>query len=212
LDEIGDLSLDNQAKILRALEAKRFTRIGGVKEIQTDFRLVAASNKNLRTEIDDGNFRLDLYHRLRAIEILIPPLRDRGVDIPQLAGHFLAGYSRTAGARKVLSLNAMKFLLSYSWPGNARELKNVVETAALFAPTDTIDLDDVSNACVPQDINTRPLTLAEAENRCVAQALELCGGDVREAAHVLGVGRSTLYNKLSEYAFGHQHQLPHRHA
>jgi len=197
LDEIGDLSLENQAKILRAVEARNFRRIGSNDEIHVDFRLIAATNKDLAEEIERGTFRSDLYHRLRGIQIQLPRLRERREDIPELARHFLANSPQTAA--KTISPKAMEFLINYKWPGNIRELKAVIEAAATIAQSNTVEEEDIK-AVVGADHELMPFyTMAEVEKIHIERVLQFCRGNVVEAAKRLGVSKSTLYNRLTEY-------------
>jgi DNA-binding NtrC family response regulator len=203
LDEIGDLSLDNQAKILRAVDIKRFRRIGGNKEIEVDFRLVVATNKDLPAQIRKGGFRDDLYHRINTIQIQVPPLRDRRSDIPELAQHFLAMCPEAANRELHFSPPAMEYLLTRSWPGNVRELKNAVQGAVALSQTNVIEAEYLRAVCSADggdDEKDRPcLSLADAEKLHITKILKACDGNVVEAARRLGIGKSTLYNKLVEY-------------
>ncbi len=199
LDEIGDLSPENQARILRAIETKRFRRVGGTQEIEADFRVVAATNRDLGAAMDSGLFRADLYHRLRGVEITVPPLRDHKDDVRPLADHFLeAARPHLKRPLRGLSEDAIAFLENHGWPGNVRELKHGVETAATFANTEYItaqDLDAVVRACADPG---RPPTLADMEQKLIADALAYCGGNVVQAALVLGISKATLYRRLAD--------------
>jgi len=147
LDEIGDMSLKMQAKILRALQAHQIQRVGGGRMIDVDVRVIAASNKNLENEILRGNFREDLYYRLNVYPIIVPPLRDRSEDIPQLVNSFLAEFAEINGDRKkAISPRALDLLRRYVWPGNVRELKNLVERLTIMVENDTIELEDIPPA------------------------------------------------------------------
>ncbi|MBN2705452.1 MAG: sigma-54-dependent Fis family transcriptional regulator, partial [Deltaproteobacteria bacterium] len=144
LDEIGDMSLNTQAKILRVLEEKSFTRLGSSRGIPVDVRIIAATNKNLEEEIRAGNFRQDLFYRLNVLPIEVPPLRRRREDIPLLAEHFLAGYfSRHGGRVKHLSPEVLELLQRYQWPGNVRELKNLMERLAIMCASELIQILDL---------------------------------------------------------------------
>lgn len=198
LDEIGDLSLDNQARILRVVETKRFRRIGGTAEIEVDFRLVAATNKDLLAEMKRGSFREDLYHRLSVVQIQIPPLRERRSDIPELARHFLANSSGAGGRQLRFTSEAMDYLTGRSWSGNVRELKNAIEGAVMLTRNDLVDIEDlraVSPVCEGEDSLSN---LADLERVHISRMLNACNGNVVEAAKRLGIGKSTLYGKLSE--------------
>lgn len=202
LDEVGDLSPESQARILRAIETKRFRRVGGKEEIQADFRIVAATNKDVSEEGAAAVFRRDLYHRLRGIEIRIPPLRERTGDIPELAEHFLE--EARANAKHPLRGFAPETLAALSaraWPGNVRELKHCIEAAVTFSQNEIITPDDLlapapTTASATPEI---PLTLAEIEKRHILNTLEYCNGKVVEAARMLGIGKTKLYERLTEY-------------
>jgi len=200
LDEIGDLSLDNQAKILRAVDTKRFRRIGGNKEIEVDFRLVVATNKDLPAEIRKGSFREDLFHRINTIQVQLPPLRDRRSDVPELAQHFLVTCPEAKNRAVRFSPQAMEYLVSRSWPGNVRELKNVIQGAVAISQNSVVAVEDLFAVGCKDDGEALPLlTLADAEKRQITRALKACEGNVVEAAKRLGISKSTLYNKLTEY-------------
>lgn len=201
LDEIGDLSLEHQARILRAIETGRFRRVGGQTEISADFRVVAATNKDLVVEIKEGRFREDLYHRLRAVEIRIPPLSQRRCDIPELAQHFFENASKkTANPAAGLSPQAIEYLVGLPWPGNIRELKNVVEVACTLCRGKRIEAEDLRSIAGAHDIqDTQPLPLSEIERMHIIKMLEHTQGNILEAARLLGVSRSTLYNKITEH-------------
>jgi len=206
LDEIGDLSLIAQAKLLRALEERRFERLGGQKAVHVDFRLVTATNRPLDLFVRDGRFREDLYYRINAFAIRLPSLRERPVDIPVLATRFLARYSAANGLpldAKTFSAEAMTLLQGYPWPGNIRELESTVSRAALSAPGRVIRDTDVeflheqagAEALAP----ARLPTLREAERAHIIRALEATGWNKKEAARILEISRGTLYRKIVEY-------------
>jgi len=201
LDEIGDLSLEHQARILRAVETGRFRRVGGQSEIEADFRVITATNKDLALEIKEGQFREDLFHRLRAVEIRIPPLSERRCDIPELAQHFLENASKkTANPAVGMSSQAIKYLVNLPWPGNIRELKNVIEVASTLCKGRQIESEDLQSIAGAHDIqDTQPLPLSEIERMHIIKMLEHTQGNILEAARLLGISRSTLYNKLSEH-------------
>jgi DNA-binding NtrC family response regulator len=200
LDEIGDLSIEHQARILRAVETGRFRRVGGEEEISADFRVIAATNKNLPSEIKRGAFREDLYHRLNAVEIDIPPLTQRRCDIPELARHFLeAAHAKTKGPERRLSPSAIEYLVKQPWPGNVRELKNTIEVANTFCRGDVIDVDDLRAVCCVHDTEAAPLPLMETERIHIMKALEYTDGNMMATARLLGIARTTLYNKLSQH-------------
>ncbi|MGM0588288.1 MAG: sigma-54-dependent transcriptional regulator [Bacteroidota bacterium] len=201
LDEIGEMDIELQAKVLRFLENKRFTKLGETKEREVDIRVVAATNKDLKQAAQEGDFRDDLYYRLAGFTILIPPLRERSSDIPLLAQHFL---DRLNNRVKHIDEQTMKVLVSYPWQGNIRELKNIIERAAILADDDTITAD-----LLPQEFRTDGSektevtrssdTLKEVERRHIQRVLEAVDGNKTKAAEVLGIGTSTLYRKIDEY-------------
>jgi two-component system nitrogen regulation response regulator NtrX len=206
LDEIGDMSLKTQAKVLRVLQEQTFQKIGGQQTIKVDVRVIAATNKDLESEIAAGSFRSDLYYRLNVIPIEVPPLRQRGNDIVLLADHFLRRFAAEGGMpRKKLSAGAAAKLKAYSWPGNVRELRNVIERLAILLPGDTIEPEDIhlgarGDAAPPIAAN---LTLKEArdefEKQYILARLRELGGNVSRTAEALGVERSNLYRKLNAY-------------
>jgi len=200
LDEVGDLSPENQARILRAVETGRFRRVGGEEEIGADFRVVSATNKDLAEEIKAGRFREDLYHRLRAVEIRVAPLSQRRCDIPELAHYFLeAAAVRTGTKVKRLSPKALEYLAEMPWPGNVRELRNVMEVAHTVCQDEVIDVADLRAFASVHDRGDSPATLSEMERQHIVRVIEFANGNMMETAKVLGIGRSTLYNKLREY-------------
>ncbi len=206
LDEIGDMSLKTQAKVLRVLQEQTFQRVGGQQTIKVDVRVIAATNKNLETEIANGNFRSDLYYRLAVIPIEVPPLRSRGSDIVLLAEHFLRRFAAETGQpKKKLSAGAAAKLRGYHWPGNVRELRNVIERLAILLPGDAIEPEDVqlgTRTDAPADIPSNlPLKEArdEFEKRYILDRLREYAGNVSRTADALGVERSNLYRKLHAY-------------
>ena len=213
LDEIGDMSLKTQAKVLRVLQEQTMEPVGGTNRITVDARVLAATNKDLQAEIRAGHFREDLYFRLSVIPIFVPPLRERQQDIPLLADHFMAEFGREYGRRlKRLAPGAKTLLQHYPWPGNVRELRNVIERLVIMAPGDTISADDLSFLVDPKAVPAAPavepdfsrMTLHEArdqfERDFILRTLEEQQGNMSRTAEVLGVERSNLYRKLR--AFG----------
>ena len=203
LDEIGDLSLALQAKLLRVLENHKFTPVGGVKEIQVDIRLLSATHRQLESAIQDNEFREDLFYRLNVFPISIPPLRDRREDVGDIARHFLAGWGRPT---EDLSDMALRKLVSYDWPGNIRELRNVLERAIIIRSQgsiteDDILLGDVVSGVTPASGSHEPDTfdLAELEKRAITKALAATSGNKSEAARLLGITRRALYGRLDRY-------------
>jgi transcriptional regulator with PAS, ATPase and Fis domain len=206
LDEIGDLSLMAQAKLLRVLEDRRFERLGGQKSVQVDFRLVSATNRPLEQFVRDGRFREDLYYRVNAFSIRLPSLRERPIDIPMLATRFLARYCASNGLpldAKTFTAEAMAILQAYPWPGNIRELESTVSRAALTAPGRLIrdsDIEFLHTRNIPANSAPPRLpTMREAERSHIQRALETVGWNKKEAARVLEISRGTLYRKIVEY-------------
>lgn len=212
LDEIGDMSLSVQAKVLRALEQGEFERVGGAKTFRVDVRVIAATNKNLHAEVERGEFREDLYFRLNVVPLTAPPLRDRREDIPALAEHFLNAYAKENGfLPKTLSAEARDLLLQYNWPGNIRELKNLVERLSIMVSGDTIypeDLPALDGMTIPKQPGSFPdlgagKTLRQVreavERHYIAQALERHKGNVTRASNALGIERTNLHKKIKQY-------------
>jgi len=210
LDEIGDMSLKTQAKVLRALQEQVVEPVGGTGLVKVDVRILAATNKDLPSEIRAGRFREDLYFRLNVIPIFVPPLRDREADIPLLAAHFMAELAREYGRRsKRLDAAAAAGLRSYRWPGNVRELRNVVERLMIMVPGETITLGDLvfldpSAVSVLDPPELPALSLHAARDRFereyILRALAAQQGNMSRTAEALGVERSNLYRKMR--AFG----------
>jgi DNA-binding NtrC family response regulator len=207
LDEIGDMSLIAQAKLLRVLEERRFERLGGQRSIAVDFRLISATNRPLEQFVRDGRFREDLYYRVNAFAIRLPSLRERQVDIPVLAQRFLARYCAAPGLPaegKVFTREALDALVAYPWPGNIRELESTVSRAALSAPGRAIRAHDIEFLNAPladQPISPERMpSLAEAERAHIARVLDAVKWNKKEAARVLDISRGTLYRKIAEYA------------
>jgi two-component system nitrogen regulation response regulator NtrX len=211
LDEVADMSLKTQAKVLRVLQEQRFERVGGTASIQVDVRVVAATNKELETELRENRFREDLYFRLAVIPLRVPPLRERRDDVPELVEHFIARYAGELGKPpKRVAPEVMEQLRAYSWPGNVRELRNLVERMMIMVPGDEIELRDLP----PQLRSETPdpvrdlldgdsLSLRQAraafEKHLIERRLEACGGNVAHTARTLGVERSSLYRKMKSY-------------
>jgi transcriptional regulator with PAS, ATPase and Fis domain len=206
LDEIGDLALIGQAKLLRALEEKRFERLGGNESIEVNFRLISATNRPLDQFVRDGRFREDLYYRVNAFSIRLPSLRERATDIPVLAQRFLARYCAANGLPldgKSFSKEANELLLQYHWPGNIRELESTVARAALSSPGRVIRGTDVeflhANEVQPDSVRQRLPSLADAERAHIGRVLEAVSWNKKQAASVLEISRGTLYRKIVEY-------------
>ncbi len=228
-DEIGELPLDLQSKLLRVLQQKEFRPVGSLLSHQSDFRIVAATNRDLAMEVERGAFRRDLYYRLSVVNLRMAPLRDRREDIPALIAHFMERY----GASHSLSREALEAMLSYDWPGNVRELENCVQHMVAVNSGPLLHVADLpsslqnhlqakraqymvaaaaadsslalSHSTVPaaggQEAPSTPiLPLVELEKRAIAQTLDYTKGDRVMAANLLGIGRTTLYRKIKEYA------------
>jgi two-component system nitrogen regulation response regulator NtrX len=210
LDEVGDMSLRTQAKVLRVLEEQRFEPVGAAEFVQVDVRVVAATNKNLEEEIERGNFREDLFYRLNVIPFFVPPLRDRREDIPLLADHFLREFTTAYGRKpKELTAEAYRVLAEYHWPGNVRELKNLIERIVILNPQVRVDARHIPlNATRRQP--DRPLdrfgSLQEvreaAEREYILKKLEETNGNVTRTAELLGLERSNLYRKMKTLGIG----------
>ena len=210
LDEIGDMSLKTQAKVLRALEEQAFERVGGKDTIRVDVRVLAASNQNLPERIAAGGFREDLYYRLNVIPIEVPPLRQRKEDLPALVAHFVTVFSAENGKRpKTVSVEALAYFLSYDWPGNVRELRNMVERLVIMSPRDVIAPEDLPPPLRPRDAEPpaedaqRERTLKEAreafERAFILGELRANEWNMTRTAERLGIERSHLYRKLKAY-------------
>ncbi len=211
LDEIGDMSLKTQAKVLRVLQEQTMEAVGGTARIRVDVRVLAATNKDLQTEIRQGNFREDLYFRLNVIPIFVPPLRERREDIPLLADHFMAEFGREYGRRpKQFEPEATTVLQEYAWPGNVRELRNVLERLVIMVPGETIAAPDLGfldqpspSRPVSMDMGGQRQTLHEARERferdLILRTLAEQQGNMSRTAEVLGVERSNLYRKMRTF-------------
>jgi len=203
MNEIGEISPSIQAKLLRILEENVFRRVGGNETITVDVRIVTATNRDLRQLTDEGKFRQDLFYRLGAFSILIPPLRERKADIPLLAQYFAENASAATGAPKSIASEAMQILVRHDWPGNVRELENVVERAIILSEGDVILPDHL-----PQDIRTihdlyaesgtRLPSLKEIEDRYIAKVVREVGGHRGKASEILGISERNLYRKLKQ--------------
>jgi len=212
LDEVGELPMSLQPKLLRALQERRVRPVGGEAEVPFDVRLIATTNRDLETAIEEGRFREDLYFRVNVINVKLPPLRARGGDVLLLAQHFLQALAAHADkAVTGLSPAAAERLAHYAWPGNVRELQNCIERAVALARYSEIVVDDLpetirtyerSHVLVAGDDPSELVPLEEVERRYIARVMEAVGGNKTLAAQVLGVGRKTLYRKLERHAAG----------
>jgi len=207
LDEISELSPELQVKLLRVLEDRTITRVGGSTRIPVDFRLVAATNRNLESWVAEGRFREDLYYRLKVVTLRIPPLRERPDDIPALVQHFLETFNRELGREvRRLQPSVLAVLRKYPWPGNVRELRNLMESLVLFASGEEIPLEDLPaeyrlpTAAPPSaSAEWAPRPMAEIEKEAILKTLQYTGGHRARAAQLLGIGLRTLQRKLKEY-------------
>ncbi|HWJ21616.1 MAG TPA: sigma-54 dependent transcriptional regulator [Gemmatimonadaceae bacterium] len=221
MDEIGELDPKLQGKLLRALESRSFFRVGGTQKVEVDVRIVAATNKDLERAVEAGEFRSDLYYRINTISVTLPPLRERTVDIPLLADHFLRQYGGATPPR--LSDDAVEALMKYRWPGNIRELRNVIERAVLLANDGVIRAHELpldgtgprengsaphagsngasSNGGSPSFGDAGLLALADVERRHIEEILKRESWHQGKAASVLGISTKTLYRKIREYGF-----------
>ena len=212
LDEVSEMSLMMQVKLLRALQEREFNRVGGEATIQVDVRVIAATNKDLMEQIDDGAFREDLYYRLNVVELQVPPLSHRKEDIPLLAQHFLATFvAKNRKEIKGFTPQAMDNLIRYDWPGNVRELMNAVERGVVLARTDYLDVTDFAfmrSSMLQTDRDSADSAalsvkgdapLEEIEKAAILSTLQAAGGNKSEAARRLGITRKTLHKKLKAY-------------
>ncbi len=204
LDEIGDMPPALQAKLLRVLQEREIQRVGGSVTIPVDVRVIAATNRNLEAALKAGDFREDLYYRVTAFPIEIPPLRQRPQDVPLLADHFLKKHAQRAGkSMDGISAAATVLLLQYDWPGNARELENAIERALLLETTRVLQAHNLPSHLSRPDLSRNAggpvLSLAQIEQRALVQALDSTGRNVTRAARLLGINRVTLHRKLKKY-------------
>jgi DNA-binding NtrC family response regulator len=217
LDEIGELSLDLQAKLLRALQEKEVRPVGATHRVPIKARIVAATNRDLAAMVERGSFRKDLFYRLNVVNLRLPSLRDRRGDVPLLAAHFLDRISREHGVKFTLSDEALRTMMGYDWPGNVRELENSVERACALSSGPILHLGDLPTQLQQQGLEARRVavsageagqqdgaapgvaTLADLERQAILGAIRTLNGDKRQAAKLLGIGKTTLYRKLKEY-------------
>jgi DNA-binding NtrC family response regulator len=218
LDEIGELPLDLQAKLLRALQEKEVRPVGATHRIAINVRILAATNRDLAAMVEQGRFRKDLYYRLSVVNLRIPPLRERKQDIPLLARHFLDRMSRETGTAHTLSDDALRLLMDYEWPGNVRELEHSIDRACTLSSGPVLHLGDLPTqlqnfhlqnrrpvvVAAPAPAGAGPgrgpvLPLAQLEKQAILETLRKLNGDKLLAARLLGIGKTTLYRKLKEY-------------
>jgi DNA-binding NtrC family response regulator len=200
LDEIGDISLKLQMDLLRVLEQREFRRVGGSDLIAINSRILAATNRDLKKAIEEGRFRADLYYRLNVISIQIPPLRDRREDIPLLVDHFVEKFNIEMGKQiRGVSEEAMRILMDYDWPGNARELRNVIERAMVVAKGNVINGSDISLPDAAGSAAHKAKSLDEVEKEHIRLVLSENLWNIARSAQALGIDRVTLYNKIKKY-------------
>ena len=208
LDEISELSPDLQVKLLRVLEEKMVTRVGGTSQLPVDFRLIAATNRDLEGWVREGRFRQDLYYRLKVVTLNIPPLRQRIDDIPLFVQHFLNHFNEEIGRRvEGVHPSVMAAMKRHSWPGNVRELRNLLESLVLFATSEEIGLEDLpveyrvagAAPALADGAGWQPRSMAEIEKEAILRTLEFTDGHRARAASILGIGLRTLQRKIKEY-------------
>ena len=217
LDEVGDMPLATQIKLLRVLESGEITRVGSNQPVRVNVRILSATNRNLEDAVEDGSFRSDLYHRLKVVTILIPNLQERSADIPLLIEHFMKQFAkRHQKPIKGMSRTARVKLLAFSWPGNVRQLRNVIESMVVVDCDETLDVDDLPaelepdaghvqaavSGTVEENVGITSLVgrpLDEIEKIFIGETLKLAGGNREQTAEMLGIGERTLYRKIKEY-------------
>ena len=206
LDEIGEISQYVQIKLLRVLQEKVFERVGGEESIKVDVRIIAATNRNLKQGVDAENFRKDLYYRLNVVQIDVPPLRERKEDIPIFISEFLLHYSKENNKKIVgITPRAKQTLYDYEWPGNIRELKNVLESAVILSKDQNIDLEDlpphiIKSADADYLLKIElPATMKEIEKKAIMETLKFTNGNRTKASEILGITRKTLGTKITEH-------------
>ena len=209
LDEIGDMELALQAKLLRVLQERQVQRVGGTTNIPVDIRVLTATNQNLEAAVEAGTFRKDLFYRIAAFPIVVPPLKDRREDIPLLANHFLKRYAeKVKKTIKAISADVLRLLMQHDFPGNVRELENIIERAVLLETTELLQPTNLPSqilsmlssqpVSLPPD-STEVLPFEEVERQTLAHALKVMDNNVTKAAEALKIDRSTLYRKLKLY-------------
>jgi two-component system, NtrC family, response regulator HydG len=211
LDEVGDMPLATQIKLLRVLESNEITRVGSNEAIHVNVRILSATNRNLEDSIQAGSFRSDLFHRLKVVTIDLPRLAERSHDIPLLTEHFLKQFTKRHHKQiQSISAAARRRLMSYDWPGNVRQLRNVIESMVVVDYDGVLDVDDLPSELVPpgeaaEEVGGGSLTtlvgkpLSEIERLFIAETLQQTGGNRESAAELLGIGQRTLYRKIKEY-------------
>jgi two-component system response regulator HydG len=201
LDEVGSISAKTQVDLLRVLETKEFTRIGGTRAVEVDFRVICATNEDLEKEVEEGRFREDFYYRINVFTIEAPPLRARRSDIPLLANHLLQRFARQMDTRvREISPAAMAVLMAWDWPGNVRELSNAIERAMVVGREEAIQPEDLPvRIGARRPANGQPDSLAEVERRHINAVLDRTDWNITRSAEILGIDRVTVYNKIKKY-------------
>jgi DNA-binding NtrC family response regulator len=205
LDEVGEIPSQIQVKLLRVIQEREFERVGGEQPIKVDVRIISATNKNLKEEVEQGNFREDLYYRLDVVSIHVPPLRDKKDDIPLMTHKFIEEFSKENNKEiEGITNGALQALMSYKWPGNVRELRNVIESIVVLTKGSIISEQDLPQYIMAKDEQSHlkipgGVSLAEAEKRMILFTLQNTGGNKTRASEVLKIGRKTLHRKLNEY-------------
>jgi two-component system response regulator HydG len=220
LDEIGELPLDLQSKLLRALQEKEVRPVGATHRVPINVRILAATNRNLTEMVEQGRFRKDLYYRLNVVNLRLPALRQRREDVPLLIAHFLERKNREYGKNFRVSDEMLRILMDYEWPGNVRELEHTLDRACAYCSGTVLQLGDASSPIIEYYSNARPkiasphplndttlaapsiTPLAELEKQAILAALKELQGDKLAAAKLLGIGKTTMYRKLKEYGLG----------
>jgi two-component system response regulator HydG len=200
LDEVGNLSIDLQSKLLSVLQNREVIPLGGSKPRQIDIRLLCATNVDIHRSVDEGDFRQDLLFRINTVEITVPPLRDRLEDIPALANYFMNLYGTKYRKQRTISQEALKHLCEHRWPGNIRELQHAIERAVIMSDHDQLSPTDFLLAKSSEPHHQREsLNLDEMEKKTIIAAIQKYQGNMSKVAKELGVGRTTLYRKLTRY-------------
>ena len=200
LDEVGEMTLEGQAKLLRILEGHPFLPVGATQEVSVDVRVIAATNRDLREIVREKEFREDLFYRLSVFELNVPPLREREGDIERLVHFFLEHFKLQHGRPQLaLTDEASAKLLFYRWPGNVRQLRNVIDSSVVMAEGDVIEVGDLGLRDVGTDVEVDSLRIDVWERRLIKEAITRTQNNVPEAAKLLGIGRATLYRKIDEY-------------
>ncbi len=200
LDEVGNIGMKTQMDLLRVIETKQFTRVGGNEIIKVDFRTICATNRDLEKAVQEGTFREDLYYRLNVFSIMVPPLRDRKADIPTLANYFLKKYAQATGKQiTALSTEAMDVIIKYNWPGNIRELENAIERAMVVGKPPCIKPQDLPFQLSEKGPSPASGSLAAMERAHIAEVLAANNWNISRSAEILQIDRVTLYNKIEKY-------------